>query len=168
MINDEIITFLTESNAIEGEYNTSWLLDNSVRAWEYLLTQEKLTKENILKTHNILMEDKLANHLRGKFRTVDVRVGTKICPPWQGVQRAVKKWIEAANLTIQLPTEKTGLEQIAEEIKKDHIVFESIHPFIDGNGRTGRIILNWQRVKVGLPILIIYEDERWKYYDWFR
>jgi len=44
---------------------------------------------------------------------------------------------------------------------------ESIHPFIDGNGRTGRLILNLERIKAGLlPVNIKFEDRR-KYYDCF-
>ena len=54
-------------------------------------------------------------------------------------------------------------------IKDDHIAFEAIHPFIVGNGRIGRIIMNWQRDKVDkiLPILVIKESEKWDYYSWF-
>lgn len=46
-----------------------------------------------------------------------------------------------------------------------HDLFECIHPFIDGNGRTGRILLNAFRVQIGLkPIIILYND-RYKYYS---
>jgi len=50
----------------------------------------------------------------------------------------------------------------------DHIHFEKIHPFVDGNGRMGRILMNWQRVKVGLQPLIIWASERQAYYAWFK
>ena len=60
------------------------------------------------------------------------------------------------------------IPKTAEEIKKWHIMFEHIHPFEDGNGRTGRILMNIQRLKIGLPILIIYEKHKFKYYDWFK
>jgi len=49
-----------------------------------------------------------------------------------------------------------------------HINFEKIHPFIDGNGRIGRMLLNWQRVKLGLPVLVIKESEKQEYYKWFN
>jgi Fic family protein len=48
-----------------------------------------------------------------------------------------------------------------------HLRFEGIHPFIDGNGRTGRLILNLELIKAGfLPISIKFAD-RHKYYDCF-
>ncbi|MDR0434397.1 MAG: Fic family protein, partial [Gracilibacteraceae bacterium] len=48
-----------------------------------------------------------------------------------------------------------------------HLRFEGIHPFIDGNGRTGRLIINLELIKAGfLPVNIKYADRR-KYYDCF-
>jgi Fic family protein len=48
-----------------------------------------------------------------------------------------------------------------------HLRFEGIHPFIDGNGRTGRLILNFELIKAGfLPVNIKFAD-REKYYDCF-
>ena len=54
-------------------------------------------------------------------------------------------------------------------IKRWHIQFEHIHPFEDGNGRVGRILMNFQLVKKGLPILVIHEGkEQREYYKWFK
>jgi len=50
-----------------------------------------------------------------------------------------------------------------------YIEFEEIHPFEDGNGRTGRILMNLQRIKLGLSLLIIHEGkEQMEYYKWFK
>ena len=47
-----------------------------------------------------------------------------------------------------------------------HARYEHIHPFIDGNGRSGRLLLNYQLVRAGLwPVNIRYAEERLKYYD---
>ena len=48
-----------------------------------------------------------------------------------------------------------------------HIGFESIHPFIDGNGRTGRLIVNLELMKAGYPPIDIKFTDRMRYYDSF-
>lgn len=56
-------------------------------------------------------------------------------------------------------------KHIIEAIAEFHLRFEGIHPFIDGNVRTGRLILNLELIKVGmLPVNIKFADRR-KYYD---
>ncbi len=54
-----------------------------------------------------------------------------------------------------------------EDIKIAHVEFERIHPFEDGNGRVGRIVMNWQRLKAGLHVLVIREVDKLEYYKWF-
>ncbi len=50
-----------------------------------------------------------------------------------------------------------------------HVEYERIHPFVDGNGRTGRMFMNWWRMKNGLPVLVIHEgEEQMDYYQWFK
>lgn len=58
-------------------------------------------------------------------------------------------------------------KHILEDAALLHLEFESIHPFIDGNGRTGRLLLNLELIKAGLlPVDIKFTDRR-KYYDSF-
>ena len=58
-------------------------------------------------------------------------------------------------------------KHIIEAIAEFHLRFEGVHPFIDGNGRTGRLILNFELIKAGLlPVNIKFADRR-KYYDSF-
>lgn len=73
-----------------------------------------------------------------------------------------------AKIVVLEQVRMANMASTEEEMVQDHIAFENIHPFIDGNGRMGRILLNWQRVKADLPILIIRESERQEYYSWFR
>ena len=54
-------------------------------------------------------------------------------------------------------------------IKKLHVDFEKIHPFADGNGRVGRILMNVQMINSGLPLITIHEGiEQQEYYRWFK
>lgn len=174
MITKEELDFLRESNNIENEWDDMSLQD-SILAWEYIKTKKQLTKEDILKTHKILMRtrDTIDNEERGSFRKVRVWVGDREGSSPQDIIRQMKIWTLRANVTanlVRLPkdTDEEYKKVREDRIKTDHIVYEKIHPFIDGNGRTGRILMNWQRVRVGLPILIIKASERQKYYEWFK
>ncbi len=156
------LQFLIESNLIEGVTDPE-SLKQAERAWKYLKSQEKLTLGVILKTHKILM---LHQHLRpnekGYWRREDVQVGGYIALGWQSIPAAMHEWLEDVKVTLRVAGEGGS------NIKIDHIQFEKIHPFIDGNGRVGRMLLNWERLKTGLPLLIIYDSNKQKYYDWFR
>lgn len=93
----------------------------------------------------------------GVWRKFDVQVGYRICPNWWMVPALMSGWI-AENKNAH--TE--------EEIRQAHIAFEKVHPFGDGNGRVGRMILNYQRMKAGLEPLLIKKSERFEYYKWFQ
>ena len=54
-----------------------------------------------------------------------------------------------------------------EKVALFHLKFEGVHPFIDGNGRTGRLILNLELMKEGYPPISIKFQDRKKYYDCF-
>ena len=54
-----------------------------------------------------------------------------------------------------------------ERIARFHLEFEGIHPFIDGNGRTGRLILNLELIRNGFPPINVKFTDRKRYYDAF-
>jgi Fic family protein len=56
---------------------------------------------------------------------------------------------------------------IVERVALFHLEFEAIHPFIDGNGRTGRLIINLELLKAGYPPINIKFGDRKNYYDAF-
>ena len=150
--------FLRESNKIEREYSEQALKD-AFKAWRYgLLNKEFISLVTILKIHRKLMSS-LEPDIAGKIRNVPVYIGGEKRDQSEGeIFTQLEDWCE------NWATEKTE-----QGIKKAHVVFEKIHPFCDGNGRTGRILMNLQRVKAGLPILIIHGGkEQVEYYKWFR
>lgn len=157
--------FLQENNAIESVFDPD-SLQQARYAWEYLQTEEKLTGGVILKLHKILMlHQPLRPNERGYWRTIQVGVykgGELIqeAPQWRLVTELIKNWLEMALHFNQV-------DHPAELIQKLHIQYEHIHPFVDGNGRTGRMLLNWQRLKAGLPLLIIHSENKQDYYKWF-
>lgn len=149
-----VIDFLRESNAIEGVYDDD-SLQQAQYAWEYLISQEKITPSVVLKTHKILMlHQPLRPDEKGYFRHTQVYIGGREAMNHNSVPFAIQEWCDKMN--------------VPRMWKQRHVEYEKIHPFIDGNGRTGRMFMNWQRLKLGLPILVIKADERQQYYQWFK
>lgn len=153
---NELKEFLVESNAIEREYSDE-AFDDSWKAWKFLVNYNELTLTRLLEVHRILLLN-LNNRIAGKLRNCSVRVGYKICPDYEQIEKLLDNWF---SIHSNAKTE--------EDIKLAHVAFEGIHPFEDGNGRTGRIIMNWQRLLNKLPLLIIHEgEEQMEYYKWFK
>ena len=166
----EVDTFLKESNKIERE-DSKVAFEDAQRAWDYLKTKSMLTPEVILGTHNILMRN-LRPDIAGFWRTCDVWIGgvIKEFTTVKAIEKKMKNFCLFINVA-PIEKEPDVLDQI---VKDTHIKFEDLHPFEDGNGRIGRLIMLWQRQKYGLPILIIHADwpkdggETMRYYSWFR
>ncbi len=92
----------------------------------------------------------------GSFRRHDIHPFPEgMQPPsWVEVEAAVGEWLkDAQDLRPRSST-------FAEDIGRLHVRFEQVHPFIDGNGRTGRLILNLLLVRMGYPPAIIFKNER--------
>jgi len=158
-LEEPIIQFLLESNAIEGVFDVI-SLEQAMKAWTYLIKQEKLTVDVLLKTHKILMLfQPLPSNEKGYFRRVPVWVGGREGLRFDKIPDAIDNWLNFMN---DVDEEKVNA-------KKLHIMYEEIHPHTDGNGRTGRMYLNWYLTKkLKQPILIIKASERHEYYKWFN
>lgn len=80
-------------------------------------------------------------------------------PPWVEVDARMHAWIAAAN-AVQT---SAGDRCLPEELARLHADFESIHPFLDGNGRAGRLALNLLLGRLGYPPAIIHKRDRDRY-----
>lgn len=102
---------------------------------------------------------------QGEYRDTMVYIGNLAeavyyPPEPQDVPDLMKNWI------MEINTEAVSVKEIFEKIAADHVRFERIHPFSDGNGRTGRMILNQQLINNGLlPVSI---QPTGKYREAFR
>ena len=128
---------------------------------EELAKQDKdLSEYDIKSIHNLVLADRPED--RGTFRRVNVRIAGALTNP-------VQPYLIEPKIEELLNNYKVWSESmhIVERVAIFHLQFESIHPFIDGNGRTGRLIMNLQLIKEGLPAINIKFADRRKYYDAF-
>lgn len=131
---------------------------------EMLKSKEKISNELLLRWHkNIFNETK--PDIAGRFRNYLVRVGSYIAPDWQEVEKLMGQLIKFVNESKLNPVELAA---------KVHYRFEKIHPFGDGNGRIGRLVMNCILWKNGYPMIIIEYQNRKSYYralqkaeEWF-
>lgn len=152
--------FVLESNAIEGYTDlklSSKLYKGHMNAYNYLLKELKtceLTEKMILQSHYLLLEGLIENKYAGSYRDCGVRVGDHIAPNFYQLPRLIELYVDNAR---NIKTEKDCWD--------NHFFYESIHPFIDGNGRSGRCLLNALLVKNGFKPVVIEADYRWDYYN---
>ena len=118
-------------------------------------------KERILLLHQMLI-GAIDDDIAGRFRRSGeyVRVGSHIAPAPEQVEGMVDEVL----LQYGSDLDSYFLDRIA----RFHLDFEVIHPFCDGNGRVGRVIINAQLMKQGLPPLIVRNSEKQTYYRAFR
>jgi Fic/DOC family len=95
----------------------------------------------------------------GSFREHDIQPfpGGMKPPPWPEVPALTSDWIESVTRIGDDPL------PFPEALADRHAHFERIHPFLDGNGRTGRLLMNLVLIRLGYPPAIIHKRERGRY-----
>jgi Fic family protein len=137
---------------------------NLARVQEYIchnFQNKEINQELILLLHQMLMGG-INDRIAGRFRKYGeyVQVGSHIAPPPEQVE----------NLVFDLLNDYSSdmSPYFLEKIAKFHLEFETIHPFNDGNGRMGRVLLNYQLNRFGFPLVIIRNKGKEIYYSAFQ
>ena len=179
-----MIEFTYNSNAIEGNTLT---LKETAMALEGMTIDKKPLKDHleavghrdafiyvqdIAKKDMPLSESVIKNiHAlvlmnrpedKGVYRRIPVKIMGAYTEPVQPylIEPKMTELLAADN-------ERKGVLHDIERVARFHLEFEGIHPFIDGNGRTGRLLMNLELIKCGYPPINVKFADRKRYYDAF-
>jgi len=104
----------------------------------------------------------------GRYRVCSVQVGGRRCPDFQKVPILMKKWL----VDVQAWQDKISMHVPEENVRKIarlHFAYEYIHPFVDGNGRSGRALVYYMfRLARLTPFVFTSEDRFDTYYGCFE
>ena len=182
LIEEFVVVYTYNSNAIEGNTLTLRETDMVLRGLtidqkslkdhmeavghkeafyfvqDLVKEQVPLSESVIKQIHYLVLADKKDD--RGVYRRIPVRImGAKHEP--------VQPYLIQSKMEQLLEAYKNSTEHIIPRLARFHIEFEGIHPFIDGNGRTGRLLVNLELMKAGYPPIDIKFTDRVAYYNAF-
>jgi Fic family protein len=128
---------------------------------EDLIKKGKFTLNQLLirQIHKLILKE-IDNENAGRYREVDVKItGSKFIPPSEAIvsakMREFEKWLRA----------KKSKKFLIDYASLAHFKLVDIHPFIDGNGRTARLVMNLILMNKGFPPTVILKTDRQKYYQ---
>lgn len=156
---NEVKTVLVDGVSIGGKLlREIYEVTNNNKAYEYVKNQvfenKELSEDTIKDIHEIVVENIFHG---GIYRTENVRIlGASFIPPtWEKIRNEMKFFIE------DMKRYPEGIEKAA----WIHAEFVRIHPFADENGRTARLLLNYELMKLGYLPIIIKSENRVEYYE---
>lgn len=179
-----LVNFTYDSNAIEGNTltlkETAMVLEGMTidqkplkdhleavghrDAFFYVqdVAQKKMPlSETVIKNiHALVLMDRPED--KGVFRRIPVKIMGAYTEP-------VQPYMIEPKITelLKINEERKKAMHLIERIARFHLEFEGIHPFIDGNGRTGRLLLNLDLMQNGYPAINVKFTDRKKYYNAF-
>ena len=124
-----------------------------------------ILESDIRQIHNLVLKG-INDENAGKYRSVDVKISGSEYPP-PGPEKIAAdmqefgEWLK----TVTSNDSRTDGQNIVIDSAAAHTWFVQTHPFIDGNGRVARLLLNLILMRAGFPIAIITKDDRQRYYD---
>ncbi len=120
--------------------------------------REPLTEWQIRNIHQLVLKN-IDDENAGRYRTINVLIaGAEHRPP-----EALHVPTQMADFVTWYDTQAQALHPI-ERAARVHADFVKIHPFVDGNGRTGRLLMNLELLKAGFPAVILPVEQRLRYY----
>ena len=122
--------------------------------------KSRLREHEIRSIHTLVLMDKPED--RGVYRRVPVTIVGAYTEPVQPYMIAPKM-----EELLRLNEERKKTMHPVERIARFHLEFEEIHPFIDGNGRTGRLVMNLELIRSGYPPINVKFADRKRYYEAF-
>jgi len=158
------IIFNDNSFQVKAQPREIYEAINHKYALNYLL--EKMVKKEKLEANDLITINELINKnikdTKG-YRKVNVMIhGSQDIPP--DANEIPNKMLYLIDNYNHAPIDSK--EDLLCKIARFHIEFEHIHPFEDGNGRTGRLLINYELLKNGLPPIVIPTEKRGIYFDY--
>ncbi|MBI4139352.1 Fic family protein [Candidatus Woesearchaeota archaeon] len=177
MLLDLSIDFTYNTNAIEGSTITLEETEDLIKRkispqkdirdvqetinhartfFEVLNEKRSLSLPILIQWHNDIFHD-TKNDIAGTLRQYHVKVGTYMAPDWQDVEQLIKEFVVWYR-------KNEGVLNPVEFSARVHYKFEKIHPFGDGNGRIGRLLIAYTLQRAHYALMIIEYKKRKQYY----
>lgn len=173
------------SNLIENIKLSDWQslervpeLEDHYDAWQYMLDNQRSvpSEDDIKNLHGILMKNLLgsAGSYRERyvcikksiFQGISIWSLRKGCMKYLSVPKSMKNLVGRINeLDDKTIADKTKKIDVEKSVLQLHYLFESIHPFEDGNGRVGRVLLNWLTIRMLDKLIMIDPKNKQDYYS---